>query len=121
MAEGDFNERSVLGEAAAFFRMNAANARFELRQELMPAVLADKERAAMSSHWLLAALPGKGDSKSHKYLLVSRDGREARRIEAAPAASDVEASALWQALHAQYGEELLPPAPLAPAVLATTD
>jgi hypothetical protein len=121
MAAGDFNERSVLGDTAAFFRMNPANGRFELRPELMPAVLADKERAAMSSHWLLAAMPGKAQSGRHNYVLVSRDGRQARRLEAPPRVDDVEASALWQALHAQYGEELLPPAPLESAVVATAD
>jgi len=120
MAEGDFNERSVLGDTAAFFRMNAANGRFELREELMPAVLADKERAAMSKDFLLAVLPGKADGKTHMYVLVGRDGRQARRLEAAPRPDDLEAAPLWQALHAQYGDELLPPEPITP-VLATAD
>jgi len=121
MTDGDFNERSVLGEAAAFFRMNPANGRFEMRDELMPVVLADKERAAMSSHWLLAALPDKTQPQTQKYVLVSRDGRQARRLEGPPEPDEGEAWALWQALHDQYGEELLPAAPLKSAVMATAD
>jgi hypothetical protein len=119
-AEGDFNERSVLGEAAAFFRMNAANGRFELRPEIMPTLLADKERAAMSQHWLLAAVPTPS-ARTQKFLLVSRDGGKARRLDAAPPREDVEAWTLWQALHQQYGDELLPVEPSASAVLATAD
>jgi arylsulfatase A-like enzyme len=113
IADGDFDERSVLGDAAAFFRMNPANGRFELRAELMPELLADKERAALSGEWLLASLPNRGDKLTQKYLLVSRRGGSARRLEAAPGPEDTEAYALWQALHEHYAGELLPPAPRA--------
>jgi arylsulfatase A-like enzyme len=121
MVQGDFNERSLLGEAAAYFRMNAANGRFELRQEHMAVVLADKERAAMNKDWLLAAMPHRADAGMHKYLLVRRDGGAARRLQTAPTQDDVEAWPLWQALHQQYGDELKPPAPMTSPALATMD
>ncbi len=113
IADGDFDERSVLGDAAAFFRMNPANGRFELRAELMPDLLADKERAALSRDWLLASLPNRADKLTQKYVLVRRAGGSARRLESAPGPEDVEAHALWQALHDQYRGEMLPPAPRA--------
>jgi len=110
IADGDFDERSVLGDAAAFFRMNPANGRFELRAELMPELLADKERAALSGDWLLASLPNRADKLTQKYVLVRRAGGSARRLDSAPGPEDVEAHALWQALHDHYRGELLPPA-----------
>jgi len=118
IAEGDFNERSVLGDAAAFFRMNALNGRFEVRQELMPALLADKERAALSRDWLLAAVPNRDDRLTQKYVLVSRHDGSGRRLESAPGPGDAQAFGLWQALHEEFGEELLPPAQRAATVAA---
>lgn len=121
MVQGDFDERSLLGEAAGFFRLNAGTGRFELREEILPAILATKERAAIGKDWLLAAIPGKREATTHKYVLLSRDGREARRLEGEPAQDDTEAVTLWRALHAHYGEELLPPAARNPDVVATAE
>ena len=80
-------------------------------------LLADKERAAMTGDWLLAALPSRSDSKVLQYVLTNRHDGTARRLEAAPGADDKDAFVLWQALHQEYGDELLPPAKrLAPLV-----
>jgi arylsulfatase A-like enzyme len=118
LENGDFDERSVLGDVATYFRMNAANGRLELRPELMPELLADKERAVMNRDWMLAAIPSRTDKHTQKYVLVSRRGEAPRRLEAAPAPGDVQAFALWTALHAQFGSEMLPPAPRAAVVAA---
>jgi arylsulfatase A-like enzyme len=112
---GDFDERSVLGDVATFFRMNPGTGRLELRPELMPELLADKERAAMDADWLLAAIPSRDDKHTQKYVLVNRRDGSARRLEAPPPPADLEAHTLWQALHEQYGSEMLPPAPRAQA------
>ena len=113
LAAGNFEEEGILGEAAAYFRMNPANSRFEVRPELMSVLLADKERAVLSSDWLLAAVPSREDPARQKYVLVSRKGAAPRRIEAPPSEGepDVELRRLWNALHEHYGEELLPPEP----------
>lgn len=108
---GDYDERSVLGEVATYFRMNPANSRLELRDEVMPHLLADKERAVMDRDWLLASIPKRDGARTQIYVLVGRHGGAPRRLEGAPAADDVEAHALWQALHQEYGDELLPPEP----------
>jgi hypothetical protein len=118
IADGDYNERSALGEAAAFFRMDPDSGRFEVRQELMPDLLADKERAALTRDWLLAAVPNRDDRHTQKYVLASRHDGSARRLEAPPTPDDGEVYSLWQELHRQYGEELLPPAPRAPSIAA---
>jgi arylsulfatase A-like enzyme len=110
---GNFDERSVLGDAATYFRMNPQNGRLEMRPEVMPSLLADKERAVLNRDWLLASVPSKTDKGAQKYVLISRRDGEARRLEAAPEPADAQAFPLWQALHAEYGEELLPPEPRA--------
>ncbi len=113
LEDGDFDERSVLGDVANYFRMNPLSARFELRPDLMPYLLADKERAALSGDWLLAAIPSRDARHLHKYVLVSRRGASPVRIEQAPPDDGSELSRLWIALHEHYGAELLPPAPRA--------
>jgi arylsulfatase A-like enzyme len=113
--EGDFDERRVLGEAAAFFIMNPVTGRFEVREDLIPRLISDKERAALSQNWLLAAIPA-GEKQDHqKYVLVSRHGLAPKRFESPPDASaDPEIRGLWQALADHYGREMLPPAPRQP-------
>jgi len=112
LAAGDFaNEAGILGEAAAFFRMNPETARIELRTELLPLLMIDRERAAVTGRWLLAAIPTVEETKTQKYVLVRRSDGVSRRITQAPAAvNDPEIYALWQAFHDHYGSELLPPA-----------
>ena len=108
--QGDFDERSVLGDVATYFRMNPATARFELRPDVVPYLLADKERAVLSADWLLASIPDKSDRRFQKYLLVSRRGEPPVRLEHPPADDGSEIARLWGALHEHYGAELLPPA-----------
>jgi arylsulfatase A-like enzyme len=108
---GDYDERSVLGDVATYFRMNPANGRLELRDEVMPHLIADKERAVMDRDWLLASIPNRHGSQTQIYVLVGRHDGTPRRLEGPPAPADAEAYALWQALHDEYGSELLPPAP----------
>jgi arylsulfatase A-like enzyme len=118
---GDYDERSVMGEVAVFFRMNPVNARLEVRPDLMPVLLADKERAVMNRDWMLVSIPSRTDKRNQKYVLVSRRGEPPRRLEAAPAPGDAQAFALWTAMHEHYGGELLPPAPRAAIVATTTN
>ncbi len=109
---GDFDEARVMGEAASFFVMNPATGRFEVRPELLDRLIADKERAVLSSNWLLASIPAGEQFETQKYVLVSRRGGLPRRLEsAAHAQSDPEVWALWNALETHYGDELRPPEP----------
>jgi arylsulfatase A-like enzyme len=109
---GDFDESRVMGEAAAFFVMDPDTGRFEVRPELVEKLIADKERAALSQNWLLAAIPVGEGRKLQKYVLVSRRGGLPRRLESPPAQdADPEIRGLWQALNERYGAEMLPPAP----------
>ena len=108
----DLDESALLRTGAAFFRMNPANARFEVRGEVLKRLIADKERAAFTSRAMMAAIPLSPEATQHKYIFVDRQTWQAHRVTAAPDAStEPEARLLWDALHAEYGEELLPPEP----------
>ena len=101
-----------MGEAASFFIMDPKTARFEIRSELLDNLIADKERAALSQNWLLAAIPVVNNPKLQKYVLVSRRGGMPQRLLGPPAeTADPEIRGLWQSLKDQYGDELMPPAP----------
>lgn len=108
----DIDELKVFDEAAAFFRMNPQNGRIEIRPELMPRLLADKERAVITGRWLLAAIPATPEAQRHDFLLVDRRAGLARRLVAPPdPQAEPEIARLWDALHAHYAGELAPPAP----------
>jgi len=104
--KGEFDERGLLGEAAAFFRMNPQNARLEVRSEMLSRLISDKERAAFSSEWLLGAMPTPGGAQSHIYVFVGRNGEAPRRVMTEPGDADPELRRLWLALREHYGDEL---------------
>lgn len=99
------DEAGLLGKAAPFFVMNQ-EARLEVRPELLPRLIADKERAAFSRDWFLGAMPSPEGPQSHIYLFSGRRGDAPRRVTAEPTDSDPELRRLWLALRAHYGEEL---------------
>ncbi len=110
--EKHINEAGLMGQAAPFFVMKE-NARLEVRSELLPRLLADKERAAFSRDWLLGAMPTPDGPQSHIYVFVGRHGESPRRVTTQPTEADPELHRLWLALRAHYGDELpdLPPVP----------
>jgi hypothetical protein len=82
------------------------DARLEVRAELLPRLVADKERAAFSRDWFLGAMPTPDGPQSHIYVYVGRRGESPRRVIAQPTAADPELQRLWLALRAHYGDEL---------------
>jgi Sulfatase len=105
---GKIDEMKIFDAAAAFFTMNSQTGRIEVREELMPVIIADKERAAFNQRWLLAAVP-LAKEHAQRYILVDRQGGFPRRLTHAPdPAADPEVFGLWQVMHQHYGDELLP-------------
>jgi hypothetical protein len=100
------DEAGIMGSAAPFFVMDPKTARLEVRAELLPRLVADKERAAFSRDWFLGAMPTPGGPQSHIYLFAGRRGESPRRVSTQPGDSDPELRRLWVALRAHYGEEL---------------
>ncbi len=103
--EKHIDEAGLMGSAAPFFVMNE-DARLEVRAELLPRLVADKERAAFSRDWFLGAMPTPDGPQSHIYVYVGRRGESPRRVIAQPTAADPELQRLWLALRAHYGDEL---------------
>jgi hypothetical protein len=110
---GEVNEADLIGRAAGFFEMNRGTGRFEIRPGYLARLLADKERAAITDRWLLAAIPLDLDSGQLRYVALDRTGATApRRLVAPPdPQTDPEIAQLWREMHAHYGEEMLPPQP----------
>jgi arylsulfatase A-like enzyme len=109
---GNFDEHGLLETMGPFFRMDHATARFEVRTEMIPRLIADKERAAITARWLLSSIPTSLDGDTQHYVLFDRVKGTARRLTQPPDAGyDPEVIQLWNDLHSQYGDELLPPEP----------
>jgi hypothetical protein len=106
---GEVNEADLIG-AAGFFAMNRDTARFEVRPKYLPRLLADKDRAAITDRWLLAAIPLRDH---HRYVVVDRRGivPVRRLVEAPDPKTDREIAKLWREMHEHYGAELRPPLP----------
>jgi arylsulfatase A-like enzyme len=106
------DEAAIVGNAAAFFEMNPVNGRFEVRKELLQRLMQDKERAAFTKRWLLAAIPIEFGADRTRYVLIDRQSGPPRRLVQAPDANaEPEVARLWAAFHQHYGDELLPPLP----------
>jgi hypothetical protein len=90
--------------------MNRDTARFEVRPKYLPRLLADKDRAAITDRWLLAAIPLRDH---HRYVVVDRRGivPVRRLVEAPDPKTDREIAKLWREMHEHYGAELRPPLP----------
>jgi hypothetical protein len=110
LKSGNFDEHGLLETMAPFFQMDPATARFEVRQDMIPRLLADKERAALTRRWLLASIPTSLEGTTQVYVLYDRRNATAIRLRQAPGEdADPEVRQLWQDMHAHYGDELLPP------------
>lgn len=114
--ETDFNTRSTLAgryeasgiidEAAVFYELDPGRGWMQLRQDKLPILLARKQRAALSSQSLLAAIPDP-DGRYLRYLYTDRHDPAPRLLEARPdPGRDPEAARLWDALQARFPGEL---------------
>jgi hypothetical protein len=103
---GRYQESGIIAEAAAFYELDPKSGWVQFRENRLPELLAHKQRAALSSHTLLAAIPG-SPGQGTRYLLTSRDKPDPRVLEGPPDASrDPEARRLWDALQARFPGEL---------------
>jgi arylsulfatase A-like enzyme len=112
---GDVDEKAAARDGSLYFGVDGATGRLQLDPRSFPVLLAFKERAVFKGPYLLAALPA--DLTHHQYILVNQRSGTGRILSAAPTADDADAFALWQDLHAYFGEELRPPTVLTPEVM----
>lgn len=99
-------EGSAIVGAAAFYRVDPATDRLELRPELHAEMMRSRQYAAFSDKHLLAAVP---ELDSQEFHFLYFDGIRYRQVEADDAhsrESDMRLAALWGALHARFPDAL---------------
>ena len=110
---GRYEASGLIDEAAVFYELDRESGRVQFREARLPELLAQKQRAALSSNTLLAAIPGP-PGEGPRYLLTDRRNPAPRALEGPPDPSaEPEARRLWDALKARFPGEL-PPDPELP-------
>jgi hypothetical protein len=103
---GRYEASGIIDEAAVFYELDPGRGWMQLRQDKLPILLARKQRAALSSQSLLAAIPDP-DGRYLRFLYTDRHNPAPRLLEARPdPGRDPEAARLWDALQARFPGEL---------------
>jgi Sulfatase len=105
--EGGVDEAATAQQNSKFFEVSPTTGRMSVRKNFMPLLLAFKERAAFTDSLFLAALPAGPDA--HQYILIDRASGNGRVLMGPPEAARSAERALWDAMAAEYGDELKPP------------
>ncbi|HEX9706897.1 MAG TPA: sulfatase-like hydrolase/transferase, partial [Steroidobacteraceae bacterium] len=110
---GRYEASGIIDEAATYYELEYESGWVQFREDRLPELLARKQRAAISSDTLLAAIPGL-PGEGPRYLLTDRHMPAPRALERVPDPStEPEARLLWDALKARFPGEL-PPDPELP-------
>jgi hypothetical protein len=111
---GNFRAAAVVDEAVDFYELDRTSGWIQFRPVRLSELLAQKQRAAIGSDALLAAVPGPPGGPPVRYLFTSRRNPSPQAL-ASPAAPDASAEArrLWEALQRRFPGEIpaLPDAP----------
>ncbi len=100
-------DEGQLVEQAIYYRVNPKNARVEFRADMLPRLIANKERAAISSRWTLVQIPGRGYTTNDRYLAFDRIGN--RALVYVPGSTDLaepELGRIAEALARRYEGEI---------------
>lgn len=68
--QAKYPDTAQIAQEGAIYYSIDRDGRLALKESLLPALLADKQRAALSGHWLLAALPGPRENEPWDLLLA---------------------------------------------------
>jgi hypothetical protein len=105
--QGKYDRDGLLKEGAEYYRIEPHTGRIELREERIPELLVQKERAAISATHLLAAIPKSAPNAGTEFLLIDRHRAMPERLHGRPSAeSSPEGARLWDALQERFGSEL---------------
>jgi arylsulfatase A-like enzyme len=106
MRMGNFGDIDNAKEGMKFYEVEPETSRIVFRRSRMPELLAQKERAAFTRDWLLAAVP-EPEEKRLKYILVRRTGGVPEVVTDTPEEVDnPEFLVLYEALRKRFGAEL---------------
>ncbi|MEX0734393.1 MAG: sulfatase-like hydrolase/transferase [Steroidobacteraceae bacterium] len=103
---GRYEASGLIDEAAVYYELEPKSGWVQIRSNRLPELIARKQRAALSSQSLLAAIPDPAGGPP-KYLYTARHNPLPRTLDGPPDATrDPEARRLWDALHARFPGEL---------------
>lgn len=103
---GHYEESGIVDEAAVYYELDRRSGWVQFRQSRLPALLAQKQRAAMSSRSLLAAIPDP-PGRPPRYLFSDLHDPHPKLLTGPPdALENPDARRLWDALKARYPGEL---------------
>lgn len=103
---GRYEASGLIDEAAVYYELDYETGWVQFREDRLPELLARKQRAAITSTSLLAAIPGR-PGQGPRYLLTDRRNPSPRALEGPPdPTTEPEASRLWHALKARFPGEL---------------
>jgi hypothetical protein len=102
-ANGNMDAGKVAAAGVRKYRIDGQTGRIHVRRQALPALLLEKERAAILDGWILGAVRQDG---RRRFILVDRASGAVRELHQPPLSDDGVAAELWRALHAQYREEL---------------
>jgi arylsulfatase A-like enzyme len=105
-AKGNVDAGKVAETAVRKYRIDGDSGRIHVRREALPALLLEKERAAMTRGWVLGAVRQDG---RRRYILVNGITGAVQELHEPPAEDAGVPFELWRALHAHYGAELAAP------------
>jgi hypothetical protein len=109
---GRFDASAIAEEAAAYYELDPASGWVQLRAARLPALIARKQRAALSRDALLAVLPAQ-DGHPRQVLFSSRQDPLPKALAGPPERwQQAEAQRLHAALEARYPGEIDGPAGL---------
>jgi hypothetical protein len=103
---GRYEASGIIDEAAVYYELDYDSGWVQFRDDRLPELIARKQRAAISSTMLLAAIPG-SPGQGPRYLLTDRQNPGPRALEGPPDPSgEPGARRLWDALKARFPGEL---------------
>ncbi len=106
LLEGKISPEGLVDESTIYYQMVPDTGWVQLRPERLHEVMPKKQRAALSRDSLLAAIPSWTDATVTYHFSSRRSPLPGRLAGPPDRASDVEATRLWDALHARFPGEL---------------
>ncbi|MBB6094918.1 hypothetical protein HNQ60_003805 [Povalibacter uvarum] len=100
---GTVDTDKVAGEGVHKYMIDPESGRITVRPDALPALLREKERAAIQDRRILATVWEQGQ---RRYVLVDQRTGAVRELRSAPTSEEGSTYSLWTALQREYGAEL---------------
>lgn len=102
---GRYTASGLVDAAVVYYELDRDTGRVQFRDERLPDLLAQKQRAAFTPTHLLAAVPA-SKAAGTRYLFTDRAAPSPQPLDAPPSTASGDARRLWDALHERFPGEL---------------